>query len=113
MKYSTIGTRTIEVAGYSATVNVKFHSYDNGKSYYVSVSETAKAMKAIAKAAGFDVLNCVSKSYSGGDSVSLRVRSELPLEIQQKNVEIRAKYDYNERCNIIPEPRAKLLSEIA
>lgn len=45
---------TIQVAGYSAEVNIKFTTWDRvgGKaSYYTSVSETAKALKALAKAA--------------------------------------------------------------
>ena len=77
--------RTISVAGYTATINVKFHTWDEWKRYYCSVSETAKAIKAIAKEAGLTVLKCKSQSYSGGDHVDLILQSKLTPEQREED----------------------------
>lgn len=105
--------RTIKVAGYTAKINVKFTTYGNGR-WYASVSETAKAVKAIATAAGFTVLGCKSQSYSGGDNVNLIVKTELTPEQIAKNDEIRSDNVnwYRRNYDMIKEPRAKLLDEI-
>ena len=87
--------REIEVEGYKATVNIKFQSWDRvgGKSsYYCSVSETAKCLKALAKSMGFEVISAKSKSYSGGDSIDLILKSELTEE--QKNINQRINLNY-------------------
>ena len=111
--------RTISVAGYTATINVKFRSYSlNGhsSSYYTSVSETAKAIKAIAKAAGFNVIRCKSESYSGGDSVDISVATELTHEQVKRNNEIRSTCPYGSHTTYpdwTPEPREDLLATIA
>lgn len=85
MKNSVTVPRTISVAGYTATINIKFVTYDEGKRYYCSVSETAKAIKAIAKEAGLTVLKCKSQSYSGGDHVDLILQSKLTPEQREED----------------------------
>lgn len=77
--------RTISVAGYTATINIKFVTYDEWKRYYCPVSETAKAIKAIAKEAGLTVLKCKSQSYSGGDHVDLILQSKLTPEQREQD----------------------------
>jgi len=104
--------RTISVAGYTATINIKFQTWDEGKSYYTSVSETAKAIKAIAKAAGFNVIRCKSESYSGGDSVDISVATELTPEQTKRNNEIRSTCPYGSHTTYpdwTNEPREELL----
>lgn len=111
--------RTISVAGYTATVNIKFKSYSlnwHSSQYYCSVSETAKAIKAIAKAAGFNVLKCKSESYSGGDSVDITVATELTPEQVKRNEEIKATcqwWGHSIYPDWTPEPREDLLAQIA
>lgn len=85
MKNSVTLPRTISVAGYTATVNIKFVTWDEGKRYYCSVSETAKAVKAIAKEAGLTIIKCTSQSYSGGDHVELILQSMLTPEQREED----------------------------
>lgn len=107
--------RTISVAGYTATINVKFVTYSDGQcwqQYYTSVSETAKAIKAIAKEAGFNIIRCKSESYSGGDSVDISVSTELTPEQTNRNNEIRSTCPYWSHTTYqdwTSEPREKLL----
>lgn len=107
--------RTISVAGYTATINVKFVTYSDGqcsKQYYTSVSETAKAIKAITKSAGFNIIRCKSESYSGGDSVDISVATELTPEQTKRNNEIRSTCPYGSHTTYpdwTNEPREKLL----
>jgi hypothetical protein len=117
MRQSVYKKTTIEVEGYTAEINVKYICWDRvgGKqSYYTSVSETAKALKAIAKAAGFNVLGCKSKSYSGGDSCDLYVETELTPEQQasnEKNLSHGSRMTYS-HPDIYKEPRGELLDRI-
>lgn len=111
--------RTISVAGYTATINIKFKSYSlnwHSSQYYCSVSETAKAIKAIAKSAGFNVLRCKSESYSGGDSVDITVATELTSEQVKRNEEIKSTCQWGSHIiypDWAPEPREDLLAQIA
>lgn len=103
--------REIEIEGYKATVNIKFQSWDRvgGKSsYYCSVSETAKCLKALAKSMGFEVISAKSESYSGGDSVDLTLKSELTEEQKVFNESL----DYNERYRRHTEPRQDLANKL-
>ena len=108
--------RTISVAGYTATINVKFVTWDEWKSYYTSVSETAKALKAIAKEAGFNIIKCKSESYSGWDSVDIVVHTELTPEQVATNNEIIKTCPYWSHRSYptwTNEPRDTLLNTIA
>lgn len=115
MKQSITLPREIQVAGYKATINVKFITYSTGQcpqQYYCSVSETAKAIKAIAKEAWFNIIRCKSESYSGGDSVDISVATELTPEQTKRNSEIRSTCQYGSHTtypDLTPEPREKLL----
>jgi hypothetical protein len=102
--------RTFSVAGHEATVNIRFQVWDNAgyRRFYTSQAEVAKAIKALAKAAGFNVLKATSESYSGGDSVDITVESELTQEQHEQNE--KAQYDLFQP--IIREPRGNLLKEI-
>ena len=116
MKNSVTLPRTISVAGYTATINVKFHTWDEWKRYYCSVSETAKAIKAITKAAGFNVIRCKSQSYSGWDSVDIAVATEMTPEQTKRNKEIKDTCQWGSHI-IYPdwtkEPREDILAQIA
>jgi hypothetical protein len=100
--------RTISVAGYTATINVKFVTYDEWKRYYCSVSETAKAIKAIAKESGLTVLACKSESYSGWDNVNITIQSELT----QEQKAINNKCFYTNDFNYTKEPKKELIDTI-
>lgn len=107
--------REIEIEGYKATVNIKFQSWDRvgGKSsYYCSVSETAKCLKALAKSMGFEVISAKSESYSGGDSVDLTLKSELTEEQKEHNKVMQTRSYYETRCGTIPEPRQDLANKL-
>lgn len=108
MKNTVTLPRTITVLGYTATINVKFTNYGNDR-YYASVSETAKALKAIAKAAGFNVLRCKSQSYSGGDSVDIYIESTLTPEEHKRNGESRLLYSHPDYTK---EPRRDIMDDI-
>lgn len=116
MKKTITQPRTITVREYTATINVRFHYWDNVGwkwSYYASVGETSKAIKAIAKAAGFNVLKCKSESFAGGDSVDIYVETELTPEQTAKNKEIRESGDWiAQQRDIIKEPRKALLHSL-
>lgn len=108
MKQSVTLLREIQVAGFKATINIKFVTYDDWKSYYCSVSETAKALKAIAKEAGFNVLKCKSESYSGWDSVDITVETGLNTEQLEENRKHYSMMDHN----YTKEPKWELLDSI-
>lgn len=108
MKNSVTLPREIQVAGFKATVNIKFVTWDEGKRYYCSVSETAKAIKAIAKEAGLTVLACKSESYSGWDNVNITIQSELTPEQRATN----NKCFYTNDFNYTKEPKQQLIDTI-
>lgn len=111
----TTEPRTFTVEGYTATCNIRFRVWDNvggRRSYHVSQAEVGKAIKALAKAAGFKVLGVSSQSYSGGDSVDIHVETELTPEqiVGNKNTQLQ----YGSCCHpdYTDEPRGKLLHAI-
>jgi len=115
MRQSVYKKTLIQVGDYSAEVNIKFRTWDRvgGKtSYSIGVAETAKALKAIAKAAGFNVLGCKSHIYSGGNSVDIYVETELTPEQTKKNEEIIAQYGSRMHPEYTHEPREKLLNQL-
>lgn len=62
----------------------------------------AKAVRAIAKSAGFQVVSCKSESFSGGESIDICVKSELTEQQKRTNVDTRM----NEGCGqTFQEPR--------
>lgn len=118
MEYTNVYQKSlIQYGEYSAEVIIKFRTWDRvgGKtSYSIGVSETAKALKALAKAAGFNVLGCKSQSYSGGDSVDLYVETELTPEQQasnEKNLSLGSNMTYS-HPDIYKEPRQQLLNTL-
>lgn len=83
---STTSRVKVTACGYSAEFNCKVRHYRYRYGFYAPVSETAKAIKAIAKAAGFTVLRATSSSYSMGDSVRITLASELTPEQKAENL---------------------------
>ena len=108
MKQSITLPREIQVAGYKATINIKFVTYDEWKRYYCSVSETAKAIKAIAKEAWLTVLACKSESYSWWDNVNITIKSELTTDQKATN----NKCFYTNDFNYTKEPKQELIDMI-
>ena len=110
MSQSLILPRTITIEEFSATINIKFKVWWRG--YYISVSETAKALKAIAKSAGFNVLGCKSQSYSWWNSCDIYIESELSAEQLAKNSQIWKEFGSMAHPEYTYQPRADLINMI-
>lgn len=113
-KYIMHQTR-VGAAGVVATANIRFVVWDTvgGKtSYCTGAAGAATAIKALAKAAGFNVFKCTSENYTGGDSVDISVETELTPEQLEKNALIIQTYGTMGHPEYTHEPRQELLKDI-